>query len=92
MLVKYGDGDCLARDLRVAQQERDAVAAQRETVIEEYRQYREKCSREAAAQRETWENKFAAMTDRAFKLADPEVHAYVLHCVFHSSGSASLKA
>ena len=64
-----------------ARQTIDKLSSQRENVLDEYRQFKEQSSRDAAAARLAFEVKLAALTDKAFKLADPEVHACVLMSV-----------
>ena len=74
MTARYGEGDG-GRGVKSLQQKCDDLTLQKEAVVEEYRVWREGAVREAACVRAQWESKVAALTDKAFKLADPEVHA-----------------
>lgn len=78
MTARYGGGDG-GRDASRLQARCAELEQQKEQLLSEYRRWKECAAREAAAVREQWEIKIAALTDKAFKLADPEVHAYAAH-------------
>jgi hypothetical protein len=63
------------RELKQCKHELDTSLQQKEAAIEELRVFRENSAREATAARIEFEKKLAGLTDRAFKLADPEVKA-----------------
>lgn len=71
---KYSDAESMAREVQQARARLEVAYQQREAAIEELRKFKETATRDAATLRHTWESKLAALTDKAFTLADPEVH------------------
>jgi hypothetical protein len=76
------------RELTQCKHERDVSLDQKEAAIEEMRAFKESSARDATAARIEFERKLATLTERAFKLADPEVKAYV--CVAFPKASGRL--
>lgn len=80
MTAKYSDAGSKAKDVQRLQADCAEAVAQKEAALQELRLSKEAAQRAAAEAREAWETRIAALTDKAFKLADPEVHVYV-HCI-----------
>lgn len=74
LIAKYSDTDSVAsRQLQHALSKCNTLLEQKESLHEEFRRFKEAALRDAAEQRSCFESRIAHLTDRAFKIADPEV-------------------
>ena len=78
VLLRSNGLGAMSKQLQSVQQSLDKTQQQREAAIEELRQVRAQWTRDVAEQRAEWEAKFAALKDKAYKLAEVEVKTHIV--------------